>query len=87
MICSICLEDIKFLYFKNDCNCKIYYHLNCIEELYIYRKKCIICNKKFNKRFNNLIRKKKKVYELFVYIFIILVIVIYYISNIFVIYL
>lgn len=81
MICSICLENIKLLYFKNNCKCKIYYHLSCIDELYKYRKKCIICDKKFNKKFKNLIKKYQKINELFIYISIIFVIFIYYIIN------
>ena len=81
MRCSICLENIKLLYFKNDCKCKIYYHLSCIDKLYKYRKKCIICNKRFNKKFDILKKKYNKIYELFIYICIILLIYIYYIIN------
>ena len=81
MICSICLENIKLIYFKNNYKCKIYYNLSCIDKLYKYKKKCIICDKKFNKKFKNLIKKYQKINELFIYISIIFVIFIYYIIN------
>jgi len=48
MICNICLDKINIFYYKSKCNCKNYYHYECIEEWYTYNPCCITCKKKDN---------------------------------------
>ena len=71
MKCIICFGKIHVFYYKNKCPCKIYYHLECIEKLYKYRKKCVTCNKKINTSFYILIKKKNIFYQVILYIIIV----------------
>ena len=50
MKCSICFDDIYLPYFKNNCNCKVYYHLECINEWCKIKNRCILCKKKYDKK-------------------------------------
>lgn len=45
-ICSICYEPIYYFYYQSKCNCKLYYHLECISEWYRFNRSCIQCRKK-----------------------------------------
>ena len=66
MQCAICFDNIYFPYFKNNCECKVYYHLECIDEWYKIKNRCIICKKKYNKK--NLKKLKNihnKIYQFF----------------------
>ena len=45
MMCNICLDNIYIYYYKSKCKCNLYYHYECIEEWYKYKKICIYCKK------------------------------------------
>lgn len=77
--CNICMEPIYIFYYtrytnkniinpdySNKCNCKLYFHIDCILEWYKYSRKCIICNK-VDLKTNQEIRKQyNKSMELFI---------------------
>ena len=62
-ICAICYEPIYCFYYQSKCNCKLYYHLDCIIEWYRINRTCIQCRKKdtntthqINKKLNTLLQ-------------------------------
>lgn len=77
MKCAICFEEIFLPYYKSSsCECKIYYHLNCIEKWHKISKTCVICKKKIdNSSLNNVRKIHNKIYELIVFVIIFLIII------------
>jgi len=76
MKCAICFEEIFLPYYKSSsCECKIYYHLNCIEKWHKISKTCVICKKIDNSSLNNLRKIHNKIYELIVFVIIFLLII------------
>ena len=73
MKCSICFEPINILYYKSSCNCKAYYHINCILEWYSIKQQCIYCKKKDNIDIYYLKNKQNKIYELLAQIIIVFI--------------
>jgi hypothetical protein len=65
--CYICLENTKTYYKSNSCNCKIYCHEKCIDNIITYNK-CIICKKTTNIHYINNINY----YHLFINIIMLL---------------
>ena len=63
MICGICLENIYFSYYKGNCDCKCYYHIDCIKEWYKKRKICIYCKKKDNINIRDIGKKQNQLIE------------------------
>lgn len=60
MICTICFEPINMLYYKNKCNCKAYYHYDCIIEWFKIENICPICKKISDNNIQSLIRRRDK---------------------------
>ena len=63
MICGICLENVYFPYYKGPCDCKNYYHIECIREWYKKRKICIYCKKIDNINIRDIGKKQNKILE------------------------
>ena len=57
-ICAICYQPIYSLFYKPNCRCNLYYHLECINEWYKINKSCIQCRKK-DTNSNQYINKKQ----------------------------
>lgn len=57
MICIICLEEIKTIKSikKLKCNCKIFYHQDCIDKWLTIKNSCPQCNKTFNDEYTVLL--------------------------------
>ena len=56
--CIICLENhnlIKYPSYYNNCHCIYYVHKNCIYLWNLNNDHCLICKKKYNYKFINLI--------------------------------
>lgn len=78
MKCGICFDEIYLPYFKNNnCNCKIYYHLKCIQKWHSLEKGCIICKKNISS-FKNIIRFHNRIYNFFIFIFCLINIIFFY---------
>lgn len=63
MICGICLENVYFPYYKGPCDCKNYYHIECIREWYKKRKICIYCKKKDKINIRDIGKNQNKIIE------------------------
>ena len=71
--CIICLENnnlIKYPCYYNNCKCIYYVHKNCIYNWNLDHNYCLICKKKYNYKFINII-------HLFNFLFIIIFTYIY----------
>lgn len=83
-ICSICMNNIYFFYYKCNCNCKAVYHLDCIKSWFIYKNMCPICKNKENRNNINIrIRNINRFYETLIIIGTLLIITIGYFYSIF----
>ncbi len=79
MKCGICFDEIYMPAYKSSCNCKIYYHLDCIQKWYKFKKKkCIICKKKDISSLKNLENLHNKIYNFVFNILILIIILIYF---------
>ena len=77
MQCAICYEPIYLFYYRGNCNCKIYYHTNCIKNWFEIKNTCAICNKLDNTDLDSIIRRhnrlKNHMFILLIFSFIIFI--------------
>ena len=79
MNCIICLDNINILYYKSKCNCKAYYHYDCIIKWYKIKTICPICKKPHNINIQQLVRKQYNFYKFSIIYVIIAIFLLYFI--------
>ena len=62
--CLICYEPINIFFYKENCQCRVKYHIECIEKWIHYNNKCPLCKKELNiQKITNLKNKVCRFYE------------------------
>lgn len=80
-ICAICYQPIYYFYYQSNCNCKLYYHLECINQWYQFNRSCIQCRKKDTSTNQQINKKLNIVLELFFLLMSCILIIILFIYN------
>lgn len=78
--CAICYEYIYYFCYQSNCDCRLYYHLNCINEWYLLNRSCIQCRKKdtnSNQKINKQLNTTLQIFVLLISCIIIIIVLIY----------
>lgn len=79
--CAICYQPIYYFYYQSNCNCKLYYHLECINEWYSFNRSCIQCRKKDTNSNQQINKQLNKILQLFVLLIACILIIIMFAYN------